>query len=187
MDLVAVNKFMGFYCSGFNYISNCPVTVNGKGRILLLWNDNCVNVTLVDTDVQYIHVKVTCLLTKNEAMMSFVYGLHDIPSRRPLWNNLKDFSTSIFVLSLIMGDINNILSSADKCDGAAVKPSETCDFTDCVTQLELADLQNVGCLFTWSNTFVILFEQRLTGSWSILNGYNRIWTLLLNSSSRMYF
>lgn len=72
---------------------------------------------LVDKDLQYIHVKVSCLSSNTKSMISFVYVLHSITSCRPLWNNFKDLGASISVLWLIICDFNNILSSSYKCGG----------------------------------------------------------------------
>lgn len=50
---------------------------------------------------------------------------------------------------MVLGDFNSYLSADDKQGGNLIKNHETEDFVDCVSRLELVDMQSVGCSFAW--------------------------------------
>lgn len=80
---------------------------------------------------------------------TFVYGLHNRSDRKPLWDSLIRFGANLLDPWIVMGDFNAYLSSEDKMGCNPVRNHETTDFCECVYQLELVDLQSVGCYFTW--------------------------------------
>ncbi|XP_073051210.1 uncharacterized protein [Primulina eburnea] len=52
------------------------------------------------------------------------------------------------------GDFNIVLSPDDKLGGLAVRNYDTKDSVDCVTSIDLVNMQQIGCLFTWSSPIV---------------------------------
>ncbi|XP_075475225.1 uncharacterized protein LOC142505973 [Primulina tabacum] len=122
--------------------------LNDKGRIFVLWNPNKVNVD-VGMCEQAIHVNIDCVATNIRFCVSFVYGLNKIVQRRPLWDNLRNFGDSCSLPWLVLGDFNTILSPDEKKGGLAVRDYDIKDFVECVSSLDLLDLNYIGCLFTW--------------------------------------
>lgn len=151
MDLAAIEKFLGLYWFGFKHFSNCMG--DGKGRILLLWNENRVNVSLEYMDLQYIHVKVTCCLLRQSIWLRLSMDYTPLTLVN-LCGIILRISVHQFPFCGWLWAFNSILSSADKCGAAVVKTSETCEFAGCLSQLELSDLKYVGCFFSWSNSNV---------------------------------
>ena len=73
--------------------------------------------------------------------------------RRPLWDNLRRFSSS-HILWILLGDFNNVLSAEDRVNGLPVTMYESRDFKDCCYDLGLSDLRYSGLFHTWSNNTV---------------------------------
>ena len=91
---------------------------HAAGRICVIWNPAKVDLVSLGGSSQVIHCNVTCLVTSKSVCMSFIYGLHSIVARRPLWNNLKDFGLRCSMPWILLGDFNSILSAEERINGA---------------------------------------------------------------------
>ncbi|GFS42551.1 hypothetical protein Acr_00g0080480 [Actinidia rufa] len=76
------------------------------------------------------------------------------PRRRPLWDNLRRFSTSVDKPWILLGDFNNVLSNNEKSNGLPVTEYEIRDFKNCCYDLGISDLRSSGVFYTWSNNSV---------------------------------
>lgn len=74
-------KFGHLWQWSFNYCSS------SKGRIRVGWKPVDIDLQVLVTHEQYIHVSVACFFT-------FVYGLHTITDRLPLWHALQGLACS---------------------------------------------------------------------------------------------
>ena len=137
---------------GWRYANNFDHHV--AGRIFVMWNPSKVDLVTLGLSAQVIHCKVSCLISSKTFCLSFVYGLHSIVNRRPLWSDLGDFSLQCTLPWLIMGDFNSILSAGERVNGAEVSSYEISDFHECCLSNGLSDLQSMGSFFTWSNNTV---------------------------------
>jgi len=127
---------------------------HAAGRIFVLWNPAKVDLAVLGSSAQVIHVRATCLVTDKSVCMSFIYGLHSIVARRPLWSDLMDFGSRCLMPWILLGDFNSILSAGERANGSEVSSYETSDFRDCCMSTCLSDLQSIGCFFTWTNNTV---------------------------------
>lgn len=127
---------------------------HGGGRILVLWDPNKVNISVDNISPQVIHCQAQCRVSGSEFKVSFVYGLHTIVSRRPLWENLWLYEHNLSQPWLLVGDFNNVRNCEEKFNGAEVTPYEIRDFDECCLSLGILDMPSVGCFFTWTNNTV---------------------------------
>ena len=127
---------------------------HAAGRIFVIWNPAKVDLVPLGFSAQVIHCRVTCLTTAKAACMSFVYGLHSIVARRPLWSSLMDFGERCSVPWVLLGDFNSILSAGERVNGVEASSYEISDFRDCCISLGLSDIQSIGCFFTWTNNSI---------------------------------
>ncbi|KAL2940991.1 hypothetical protein RDABS01_029341 [Bienertia sinuspersici] len=65
----------------------------------------------------------------------FMYGLHSVKARRPLWQGLKHLASGVCLPWLILGDFNSLLHINDRL-GSTVTWREIKDFQECI---ELGD------------------------------------------------
>lgn len=134
---------------------------DNDGRILILWDPNWADVSILFDSSQLIHCMVKT--KKFSLLVTFVYGLNEGKDRLPLWNDLRTISSLISSPWVCLGDFNAILSLSERISRASPKQSDIDDFSDCLMDCFLADLPFSGPTFTWSN------KQR---------GGDRIWSKL---------
>ncbi|KAI5682801.1 hypothetical protein M9H77_04029 [Catharanthus roseus] len=90
-------------------------------------------------------------LEKEYFCVSYVYGLHSIMARRPLWNSLNQFGLFGKQPWLLIGDFNSVLNGDDRQEKLQVSSYEVRDFLDCCIDLGLSDIIYTGAHYTWSN------------------------------------
>lgn len=117
-------------------------------HIVVPWNPSTVQVDLVGSSSQGLHVIVFNLVSQIRFHVSFVYGLHTIVARRALSDSLCSWSPP--GPWMVLGDFNSFLSQDDKLNGSAVSMYEIADFNKCCLDLGLYDLNYTGCHFTQS-------------------------------------
>lgn len=87
--------------------------------------------------------------------VSFVYAFYTIVSRRPLWNNIKEFGSNCSLLWMIHGDFNNVLNNDERrAIKVEVTPYEVKDFENCCLNVGLTDMWSIGFFYTWINTSI---------------------------------
>ncbi|XP_075083309.1 uncharacterized protein LOC142167054 [Nicotiana tabacum] len=79
-----------------------------------------------------------CFVTDNNSSFSsyitFVYGLHTIHDRIPLWGSLRNIHTNR--PWLIIGDFNNVIHVEDRLNGAPVHQAEITDFPQSIDDID---------------------------------------------------
>ena len=84
---------------------------NSVDRIWIGWNPNKVNLTILNSTSQVIHVYIESLDQAIQFFASFVYGANSIQDRRTLWTDLRDCSLPLGDLPWIsLGDFNAVLN-----------------------------------------------------------------------------
>ncbi|KAL2940278.1 Blood vessel epicardial substance, partial [Bienertia sinuspersici] len=104
---------------------------SNKGRLWLVWKVHDVDVDVLVIHEQFIHVKVHSIHNGYVFLATFVYGLHSVEDRRPLWKGLKHLASGICLPWLILGDFNSLLHIDDRWNGSTLK--------------------SVGPYYSWSN------------------------------------
>lgn len=170
---VRLRDFLRFRLRGWNQSNN--FATHGAGRILMLWNPSKVSLDPISVFPQVINFKATCKVKSTSFHMSFVYGLHSIVDRRPLWDNLLDFSLQFQLPWLVLGDLNNVLNTVDKQNGVDVTPYEIRDFEDFCFASGVSNLPYTDSHFTWT---MIRFGVKLIGPCAIFLGLQQISLLM---------
>nr|TKS10936.1 hypothetical protein D5086_0000078410 [Populus alba] len=131
----------------WHYYTNVDAT--STARIVVFWNPTTVQVELMASSAQALHLSVSSLISQYTLRISFVYGFNTISTRRALWGDLRRWNSSC--PWMILGDFNSVLSSTDKHNGGAVSPYEISNFRDCCSDLGLHDVNYIGCHYSWTN------------------------------------
>ncbi|KAK6143045.1 hypothetical protein DH2020_023393 [Rehmannia glutinosa] len=133
---------------------------------------------------QVIHAFITCKISGNRFLASFVYGFHSKADRCPLWANLVHTRTIYSRPRLLLGDFNSVLKSDERRNGSVVSPYEIKDFEECCFELGISDLQFTGLFYTWTNMTVWskLDRAMVDHNW-ILAGFNSRVEFLPSGSS----
>ena len=122
-----------------------------KGRILLGWRADFIDVTILSRHEQLLHCSVCTKGGQFSALLTVVYGLHTIDDRRPLWTSLFSLAASCTSPWLLAGDFHSVLFSSDRINGALVSTYESRDFATCVEDCELYELKSKGSYFSWTS------------------------------------
>ncbi|XP_052210865.1 uncharacterized protein LOC127813766 [Diospyros lotus] len=122
---------------------------------MVMWNLSKVALEPLGCSPQVIHCKISCLVSLKVFNMSFIYGLHSIVSRRPLWNSIMEFGMQCSNPWLLLVDFNNVLRVDERFNGADVFTYEISDCQDYYLSAGLSDLQSMRCFFTWTNNSVL--------------------------------
>ncbi|KAF7847204.1 hypothetical protein BT93_L3230 [Corymbia citriodora subsp. variegata] len=98
---------------GWEWLSNFDYSV--RGRIWVGWNPSLVEFVAELINAQIIHGAVKCLHLRTSLNLSVVYGEHTFVSRRPLWNDIIQLSSSLMDHSwMVAGDFNAIRDLSDR-------------------------------------------------------------------------
>ena len=92
-------------------------TIGYARGLWLLWNSEMVEVTQLAKIEQEIHVIVNVLSSNLSWILSCIYASPYFAERRLLWDNLAKVSGLHNLALTMLGDFNEILSSADKFGG----------------------------------------------------------------------
>ncbi|GFZ00592.1 eukaryotic translation initiation factor 4E [Actinidia rufa] len=150
-----------------------------NGRILIIWKSDKVNLDILESNAQVIQCLATCISTSRKFYISFVYAFNTVVSRRPLWDNLCKFSSSIELPWLLLGDFNNVLKGEVRANGIPVTLYEMKDFQDCCYEMGITDLRYTVLFYTWSNNSVwSKLDRAMVNTKWIQEGWSRRWTAL---------
>lgn len=144
-----MQSFMHRKLRDWKWFSNSEL-VEG-GRILIIWNENLVDYTPLETTEQVIHCRILDKITSKSFICSFVYGFNLVATRRDLWSNMISWGINSAEPWILLGDFNNTLSLIDRMDGIQIANSDQEEFLACATTLGLQDAFSLGHQYTLSN------------------------------------
>ncbi|GJU67021.1 RNA-directed DNA polymerase, eukaryota, reverse transcriptase zinc-binding domain protein [Tanacetum coccineum] len=148
------------------WTSNANCCTSGC-RIIVGWNTDVFELMVLAQTDQVMHVKVTHKTDNKTFFCSFVYASNSTTTRRLLWNDLGVHKlvtrNSPWIL---MGDFNVALNLEDICLGSSIPNSPMYEFKDCISKIEVMDINCSGLHFTWN--------QKPRGGHGILKKLDRI-------------
>nr|GEU86161.1 hypothetical protein [Tanacetum cinerariifolium] len=120
-------------------------------RIIVGWNHDDVDVSVIHQDPQVIHSRVWIKADRKEFFCSFVYALNYYIHRRPLWNGLCLHKNYINNRPwCLLGDFSASLYVDDTSIGPSSLDITMREFKECVETMEVMDVQRTGFHFTWN-------------------------------------
>lgn len=171
-SMVAKNKLQRL---GYDQIS-CSDNQGFAGGIWVGWKSDQVDVTVLNHDFQFIHMKIkeankpTWLLT-----VAYVSPREDV--KAIFWEKMANIAEENTEPWVIMGDLNDILEASEKKGGAPVN-SRKCDrFRDRIDKCCLMDVVSQGHRYTWKGPctrgYMWVFERLdralCNSAWRMLN------------------
>ncbi|XP_074288536.1 uncharacterized protein LOC141613691 [Silene latifolia] len=138
-------------CDGWSVSTNC--SWHKGGRIWVLWNPLCSEVTFLAYGAQFIHMMVVSRTDHKKFLLTMVYAFNGINERQELWNFLKKESGCCSLPWLWTGDFNAVLSPVERLGGNTTE-AEMQQFQDCVSICGMEDLSATGALFTCNSTVI---------------------------------
>ncbi|KAK1297950.1 hypothetical protein QJS10_CPB14g01491 [Acorus calamus] len=122
------------------------------GRILLLWNNDILEVKILETSHQFVHCSVSCRASNKNFFITSVYASNCYSERTALWDSIKRIATSIGNMGWIVGgDFNEVRYSNEKVGGQPVHSRRLRKFNSCILSSGLEDLKSIGHSLSWNN------------------------------------
>ncbi|XP_074306376.1 uncharacterized protein LOC141641620 [Silene latifolia] len=119
-----------------------------NGRIWIIWKDSSLNVQVLNTSSQWIHLSLTHGSHVVEA--TFVYGFNHPAQRFPLW----DFLVSNVGCTnpwIVLGDVNCVRTTEERISSDPPNAAAMAEFNEAIANAGLAEVRTQGCCFTWTN------------------------------------
>ncbi|KAK4383479.1 hypothetical protein Sango_2771200 [Sesamum angolense] len=89
-------------------------------RIWIAWDDELLDVDVLNLDVQFIHCRINIRCAHLSVLATVVYGANDSVSRRGLWQSLVTLADSISDEPWIVGgDFNTVVDMSEVCGASA--------------------------------------------------------------------
>ncbi|GJV54128.1 polypyrimidine tract-binding protein homolog 2 isoform X1 [Tanacetum coccineum] len=148
----------------WEWTSNASLCDKGC-RIILRWNIDVVDLMVISQSNQAMHVKLVHKATKQILFVLFIYATNLHVVRPKLWSELGAHEHVVRGL-VLMGEFNVALNLEDYYSGSSTMSSAMIDFKECVSHINVMDINSSGIHFTWN--------QKLKGGGGVLKKLDRI-------------
>ena len=120
-----------------------------NGRIWVLWNPTVMDINLLHTLDQMVHVSATFLEKQHTFQASFVYGFNTPGERLPLWADIMHLRGHL--PWILLGDFNIVRFPTERTGGNMDWPPYMDDLNIYCSEAHLEDLKATGFHLTWDN------------------------------------
>ncbi|KAI9118107.1 hypothetical protein K1719_010439 [Acacia pycnantha] len=100
---------------GFDSMKAIP-SEGRSGGIVMLWKSDEIKVSIEEENRQFIH-SICEFKGKPSFALTTTYAIPHSDLRSILWTRLKSLASSISCPWLVYGDLNDIMSSDERCGG----------------------------------------------------------------------
>nr|GEW31330.1 hypothetical protein [Tanacetum cinerariifolium] len=166
VDIATLSNICSKVFRSWDWTSNGRLCDTGC-RIIIGWNMDVVDMVVVSQSSQAMHVQIQHKLTNSILHCLFIYAGNLPTVRRLLWADLNVHKHVVKNMPwILMGDFNVALNIADSHSGSSQMNSAIIEFNDCVSKIEVMDINSMGIHFTWN--------QKPNGGDGILKKLDRI-------------
>ncbi|KAL2224464.1 UNVERIFIED_CONTAM: hypothetical protein Sindi_3064900, partial [Sesamum indicum] len=121
-------------------------------RIWIVWDENIVDVHILDSADQFIHCRVTNMADNESVIITVVYGASEVIDRRNLWTALETLSQQCSDIPwMVGGDFNAVRDLNEVCGISGDIRMATEEFNAGILEAGLIPLPMQGEWFTWHN------------------------------------
>ncbi|GJW07139.1 hypothetical protein Tco_1569562 [Tanacetum coccineum] len=166
VDISLLSQVCSKVFKAWDWTSNANLCTKGC-RIILGWNVDVVNVLVLSQTNQAMHVKIVHKASNKIMYYSFIYAGNKVSERRVLCSELGLNKQVVRACPwILLGDFNVALNLKDSHSGSSLLNSAMLEFKDCVSNIEVMDINSSGLHFTWN--------QKPKGGGGILRKLDRI-------------
>ncbi|KAL2251939.1 UNVERIFIED_CONTAM: hypothetical protein Sindi_2316200 [Sesamum indicum] len=121
-------------------------------RIWLAWDENVVDVHILDSADQFIHCRVTNMADNESVIITVVYGASEVIDRRNLWTALETLAQQCSDIPWMVGGDFNAVRDLNEVSGISGNIRMTTEeFNAGILEAGLIPLSMQGEWFTWHN------------------------------------
>ncbi|KAL2226576.1 UNVERIFIED_CONTAM: putative mitochondrial protein [Sesamum indicum] len=125
---------------------------NVGNRIWLAWDDNAIDVHILDLGEQFMHCRVTNRADNEIVIITVIYGASEVSGRRALWNSLQTLAPQCTdVPWLVGGDFNAVREINEVCGVSGDIRIAMEDFNNSIQEAGLLPMPMQGEWYTWHN------------------------------------
>lgn len=137
---------------GWEWVSNSALCNRGT-RIVIGWDPRRFEVLVLYSEKQVVHCLVKVLESHNHFFCSVIYAANEHVERRQLWHSLRVHSQLVGVSPwVLLGDLNTTLVPEETMGGSGGVSTSMLEFRECVSNINVMDLNYSGMQFTWSGS-----------------------------------
>ncbi|XP_026448625.1 DNA-(apurinic or apyrimidinic site) lyase-like [Papaver somniferum] len=122
-------------------------SIGMSGGLAVLWKDGFPCDIICSKD-NMVHIIITTDASKQECLLSYVYGSTQWELKKQQWEFLEDLSENIFQSWIVLGDLNVHVSKEDASTSLASLDNWICQI---INNAGLMDLGFTGSKHTWTN------------------------------------
>lgn len=101
-----------------------------KGRLRIGWDPVVISVQVLHIHEQYMNMSLVHRQSMQSLMFTAVYGLHTLDDKKVLWSDPSNLAPQFQSVSwMIMGDLNAVMLSSDRMNGALITTHEMQDLS----------------------------------------------------------
>ncbi|XP_011101356.1 uncharacterized protein LOC105179437 [Sesamum indicum] len=121
-------------------------------RIWIGWDDNFLDVTVVELSTQFLHSHVTIRALQESVDITVIYGATELADRSSLWDSLSTIAIQcVDTPWLVGGDFNAVRDLSEICGASGdIRPAME-EFNYCIQNAGLLPLPMQGEWYTWHN------------------------------------
>ncbi|KAL2240832.1 UNVERIFIED_CONTAM: hypothetical protein Sindi_0724400 [Sesamum indicum] len=124
------SHIQSFLLPHWKWFMNYALTGN---RIWIGWDDNFLDVTVVDLSTQFLHCHVTIRALQESVDITVIYGATELADRRSLWDSLSTIAIQcVDTPSLVGGDFNAVRDHSEVCGASGDIRPATEEFNYCI-------------------------------------------------------
>ncbi|XP_021728702.1 uncharacterized protein LOC110695776 [Chenopodium quinoa] len=177
-----VSRLLGF--NGLRFIE----PNESRGGIWLMYNDKVELVLYNSSSINFFHALFKFKPHNNEVLLTSVHTPSNATGRHCLWNDLRNNLPPDYNPWMLLGDLNEVTSPAEKMGGRNFRMSQCRDLNLLADAACFVDLDFQGNPFTWHNSRegVAIIRERLdramaNPSW--LNTFPNTQVIHINSAA----
>ncbi|GKB17128.1 RNA-directed DNA polymerase, eukaryota, reverse transcriptase zinc-binding domain protein [Tanacetum coccineum] len=134
-----LDRMCKFVFNHWDWVSNAMTSTKGT-RIIVGWNRNDVDVTVIHQESQAVHTRIWLKVERKELFFSFIYAHNRYIHRQSLWNGLCLHYNYIHNRPwCLLGDFNASLFIGDTSTGSSALDIAMREFKECVDHIEKLD------------------------------------------------
>ncbi|KAL2252881.1 UNVERIFIED_CONTAM: hypothetical protein Sindi_0082800 [Sesamum indicum] len=121
-------------------------------RVWITWDDNFVDINVVECGTQYIHCHVNIHALHESIAITVIYGANEMADRRELWGALENIALQCADIPwLVGGDFNAVRDLSEVCGTLRDIRRAMDEFNTCIQNIGLLPLPMQGEWYTWHN------------------------------------
>ncbi|XP_059073249.1 uncharacterized protein LOC131874050 [Cryptomeria japonica] len=135
---------------GFRKITGTP-SIGASRGLAIIWDPHSILLSPLVSNLNWMSGRVTCLKNNLDFVIVNMYGPILNDDKKRVWEEIKNFTSTLSQVCFIGGDFNAILHQHEKQGGSSNNAWASLDFADWIHRSGMLEINMVKDAFTWNN------------------------------------